>query len=667
MAKLKMQKLRITALSKERKPLLDRFQRLGLVEFRNVEHDEVIVPPDTDASRERLSQAVRTIESALEALDSYSTEKKPFLSGFRSRPEISSEEFEDIPKNSDTTLSLCSRILKEHKQFDELQAEIIRKRAKLDTLNPWLGLDIPMRFEGTEHTSVIIGTVQMQISEGDLLSKIAEQEPEIECLDIEKVGSSGEMSCFAITCLRKEKPQVENALRVLGFARPAELSEKTPAQAAADLQTEIAECEEKKQSIAETLAKHGEKRKELQYLLDHCTMRLEKYEAMQGMGVTEHSFIIEGWCALENYEKVEQEAAKFGAYCEKIEPKKREAEPVLLRNNGFFEGGEPILGMYSLPSKNDIDPTAVMAFFYYMLFGLMLGDAAYGLIMVVATLFVLIKLKPEGSQRKNMKLFCFSGISAVIWGVLFGSVFGDLPNVIAKNFFGATDNIIKPILFDPIAEPMTMMIFSIAIGGIHIFVGLLMGAIAAFKNKDIAAAFFDYLSWLVMLISGIGWALVTLLGESLPFALPPIVSPILLGLTLFCAVVILFMNGRSSRNFLIRIMKGAYALYGITSYLSDFVSYSRLLALALATGVISQVFNQMAVMVGSSGGVGIVLLIIVCIIGHAFNIGISLIGCYVHTSRLQYVEFFGKFYEGGGEAFAPLSANTKHFKFKEEK
>ena len=127
------------------------------------------------------------------------------------------------------------------------------------------------------------------------------------------------------------------------------------------------------------------------------------------------------------------------------------------------------------------------------------------------------------------------------------------------------------------------------------------------------------------------------------------------------------MNGRSSKNFVVRIMKGAYALYGITSYLSDFMSYSRVLALGLATGVISQVFNRMASMVGGSGNpIAIVLMILVLVVGHVFNIGISLIGCYVHTCRLQYVEFFGKFYEGGGKAFSPLAVNTKYFKFKEE-
>ena len=140
-------------------------------------------------------------------------------------------------------------------------------------------------------------------------------------------------------------------------------------------------------------------------------------------------------------------------------------------------------------------------------------------------------------------------------------------------------------------------------------------------------------------------------------------------------LLILFMTGRSSRSFGKRVAKGAYALYGITSYLSDFMSYSRLLALGLATGVISQVFNMMASMVanmlvskGMGGTIaGAVLMAIICVIGHAFNLGISLIGCYVHTNRLQYIEFFGKFYEGGGREYTPLSANTKFFKFREEK
>lgn len=114
-----------------------------------------------------------------------------------------------------------------------------------------------------------------------------------------------------------------------------------------------------------------------------------------------------------------------------------------------------------------------------------------------------------------------------------------------------------------------------------------------------------------------------------------------------------------------RLLKGAYALYNVTGYLSDILSYSRLLALGLATGVIASVVNQMGAM-GGKGPVGIILFILVFLIGQAINFGIELLGAYVHTNRLQFVEFFGKFYDGGGEKFKPFAVHTKFFKFKED-
>ena len=150
-------------------------------------------------------------------------------------------------------------------------------------------------------------------------------------------------------------------------------------------------------------------------------------------------------------------------------------------------------------------------------------------------------------------------------------------------------------------------------------------------------------------------------------------STIMSGFGIFgavCAVIasvgIILTGGRESKNWFKRTLKGAYALYGVTGYLSDILSYSRLLALGLATSVISSVFNSMGSMVAGTPVVGVLFFIIVFLIGHALNLAINALGAYVHTNRLQFVEFFGKFYNGGGKKFQPFAVNTKYFKFKEE-
>jgi V/A-type H+-transporting ATPase subunit I len=188
------------------------------------------------------------------------------------------------------------------------------------------------------------------------------------------------------------------------------------------------------------------------------------------------------------------------------------------------------------------------------------------------------------------------------------------------------------------------------------------------KQKDYKAAIYDALFWYILLISSILMLLPTQMFADIvgtQIYIPSVVSkamPILFALS---AIGIILTNGRESKNPFKRFLKGLYALYGITGYLSDVLSYSRLLALGLATGVICMVINKMASMVGG-GVIGAILFTIIVILGNILNIAINALGAYVHTNRLQYVEFFGKFYEGGGRKFNPFSVKTKYYKFKEK-
>lgn len=666
MAKVKMQKLRICGMRSDRKAVLELLQRLECVQAEPVGTDgDVFESISTSQQQERFTSAIRTLGSAIEIIDEYAPAKSGLLDSFKPRPEISRSDYDYIIESDSRNLRRCSEVITQKRRIDELRAEIVRIRLRIDALSPWLGGDVPMILDGTSKTAMLTGYFPDALSNEDILTTLAETDPSLEAVHFDIVGTSSEMTCVYAFCLREEKERFESALRMMGFTRPAEISKSSPLQCTRELGSRIEKHEEEIVRLENRIRERASRRQKFQYLLGYYEMRLQKYEAIEKLASSRNTFVLEGWTTAREYDKVAGELEKIGAYCEKLEPEKNDDPPVALKNNAFTEGGAPIVEMFSLPSKSDIDPTGIMSFFYYMLFGIMLGDAAYGLIMVLATAFVMLKFKPEAAKRRTMKLFFYSGLCSVFWGVLFGSYFGDLPNVIAKTFFGATENIVTPILFDPISDPMTMLYVSIALGAVHVLTGLFMGVVTALKNKDVAAAIFDYLAWLTMLLSVIGWALLSIVP--MPFEVPAILPKILIGIALASVAAILFMNGRSSKNFIVRIMKGAYALYGVTSYISDFMSYSRILALGLATGVISQVFNQMGAMAGGSGSVfGIIFMVIICLIGHAFNIGISLIGCYVHTCRLQYVEFFGKFYEGGGREFTPLAANNKYFKFKEE-
>lgn len=260
----------------------------------------------------------------------------------------------------------------------------------------------------------------------------------------------------------------------------------------------------------------------------------------------------------------------------------------------------------------------------------------------------------------------------MIWGILFGGYFGDAIDVVARTFFGVSvpeGGLVKALWFVPLNDPMRMLIYSMAFGLVHLFTGLGIKGYMLLKDKKYLDFFCDIVLWYVFLIG-----LLLLLIPSNIFAsiaqldtgvFPPAVAGTGKVLAIVGVVGLVLMSGRSSKNVVLRLALGAYDVYNVTGWLSDVLSYSRLLALGLATGVIASVVNQMGSMLGG-GILGAVLFIVVFIVGHTLNLAINLLGAYVHTNRLQFVEFFGKFYEGGGKAFNPFKASTKYVDVKEE-
>ena len=407
----------------------------------------------------------------------------------------------------------------------------------------------------------------------------------------------------------------------------------------------------------------------LKFMSDYYTMRAEKYEALELLSNSKRTFILTGYISEKDALNLEKDLVNdYYAAVEIEEPNITEDIPVYLKNNSFSSPVENVLETYSLPNKNEIDPTNFMAIFYYIFFGLMFSDAGYGIIMFLVCGILLLKYKNmEDSMKKNLKMFCFCGISTTIWGFLLGSFFGDAVNVIASTFFNK-DITLKPLWFSPLDDPMKMLMFSFLLGIIHLFTGLALNAYQLIKHKKYIDVFYDVISWYMIVLGGVLTLLSTsmfadMVGFSKP--LPSIVGKISGACAVIGIIVVLFTSGRTSKSPVKRLLKGAYGVYGITSWLSDILSYSRLLALGLSTGVIAQVFNKIGTMFGG-GIIGFILFAIIFIIGHSINIGINALGAYVHTNRLQFVEFFNKFYEGGGVKFNPFKINTKYYKIKED-
>ena len=350
------------------------------------------------------------------------------------------------------------------------------------------------------------------------------------------------------------------------------------------------------------------------------------------------------------------------------EIKEDEESPTLLSNNSFSASMEGIVESYGLPKRGEFDPTTIMSFFYVFFFGMMLSDAAYGAIIAVAC-FVLLKKFPRMSRGmyQSIKMFMYCGISTLIWGILFGGYFGNIVDIVSQKFFGTTITV-PALWFIPLNDPMKLLMYSMLFGMIHLFVGLGIKGYMCLKEKKIMDFFCDVVLWFMLLIGLILMLLPSEIFSSISqiqIVFPDAVNLVAKGLAIAGAVGILLMSGRDKKNPALRLALGAYDLYNITGWLSDVLSYSRLLALGLATGVIASVINQMGSMLPNNIA-GVILFLVIFVIGHTLNLAINLLGAYVHTNRLQFVEFFGKFYEGGGRAFHPFTPDTKYVDVKEE-
>ena len=359
--------------------------------------------------------------------------------------------------------------------------------------------------------------------------------------------------------------------------------------------------------------------------------------------------MLKGWLPENTSEQVKTHMEKnCDCFVDIIEPKNDEEFPVLLVNNDLGKSVESITNMYSLPNSREIDPNTIMAPFFILFFGLMLGDGGYGALMSIFSMLVIKLLKPDESIRRFMKLMFYCGISTMVWGLLFGGWFG-IPNIPA-------------LWFNPVNDPEMLLSYSLLFGVFHIYAGLAVRAANLIREKKYLDIVFDVLFWYIIFtgfalyllpyvpkidVDSVGWLVD--IGKYLL-----IVGAVLLTLT----------QGRKNKNIFAKLGGGVASLYDLISFMSDILSYSRLLALGLATSVIASIVNQMAAMLGFDNIFKIVLVIAVLLAGHTINFAINALGAYVHSSRLQYIEFFGKFYKGGGTSFEPFKANTKYINLK---
>lgn len=656
MAKLKCKLVSIYVPISERQAVLKRLQEMSVIDIDTAAGDEAtskkpegFESTDTSKNAETYERNSRLAEDALKILNAGFPEKKGLAGMFGGLKSVPREKFYLTREKIEASMSAAGKIVDSERRIAEEKAEIARLNTGRELLLPWQDLDVSLTFSGTPKTAAFIGTVAGEYTLEEFYKKIVSVNPEL-TLYTEIINVIKDTTYIFACCPLAQKNAAEAVLRTLAFARPLQLTSKLPREKIASKERRAEECRKRIAEYTELIKTLSDKREDIELMSDYFTSKAERYRTLAETAETKHTALIKGYIAERDMPYLEKSLKKNFTVVIETEDADEELAPVKLKNGPFAAPAETLVKMYSLPSARDIDPTPITGFFYYLFFGMMFSDAGYGLLMIIATTFVLKKLNPSPSMRSNMRLFQYCGISTFLWGLVYGSFFGDSIAVISEAFFGK--RVALPALIDPMnGDAVTMLILSIALGFVEIIAGLCAKFVTCLKNGDKAGAFFDAGFWITAL-SGIAIA-------AAGFALYAPLKNIGLIIAAVSAAGLILTQGRGKKNPIMRIFSGIASLYDITSYVSDLLSFSRLMALGLTTSAMSAVFNMLSTMAGKSVG-GIILLLIVFPLGHAINFGLNVLGAYVHTLRLQYVELFSKFYEGGGRPFKTFSIKSKY-------
>lgn len=655
-----MKKVSVIGLDTAKEKLISRLLHLGCVQINDQAvklQDEKIgsiaerdgsddLAVELDAESNRVAIAIKAIED--------NTEMKAPL--FSTRKEIGLTDFNKIVDKRKDITAKVDRIIEQNDKLHQMQEGINKGNTDLSMLEPWQPYDIPLEVLHTKCTDIDLGFVPATCDLEELKAAVLEDN---EYTHIWEIGRDTEMIYLAIISTKRDVEfNIISFLKQWGFTlMPFGSFKGTAKENKERIQKAIAEMEVEADKIRQELASHADELFELKCLKDEIDMEADREKIKSSLIKTKRAFYMEGWVPEPVVENVAKVLTDEGCSFEFSDPEEGEEPPVLLETSKFASPFEAITEMYALPTYEGFDPTNIFSIFYAFFFGIMLSDAGYGAVLTIACWIVLKKYNLEGTMQKLFKMFFVCGLFTIFWGVMFGGYFGDLFQVWASTVFGKTITI-KPLWFNPMDDPTKLLIFSLLFGCVHLFVGMGIDMYMKIKRGQVADAILDQVPWFMVIIGAGCW-----LGGG---AISPVLTKPGMYLAIAGLVVLLLTGGRHSKSIFGKITGGLSSVYGITGWISDILSYARLLALGLATGVIASVVNLLGSMIGS-GFKGAVALIIIGLFGHIFSMAINVLGAFVHSSRLQYVEFFGKFYEDGGEPFKPFLRNTTYVKIDDHK
>ena len=652
MAIVKMSKFDLVVFAEQRAKVLKKLQKFKEVNFVDIElHDEngelskdAVEGVTKYVNNEELThidERLYQLSNAISLIKKYDERKT------RLRDVIHGNEnytFDELAKKALTYdwKKVSSELNKIGTQYSQIKSEISKKYMRYDEIDLWERLDVnPKELKNLKKVNTFLGTVPIKLK-GIFIDGISELDKTYyEELKIVK----DEVYYLVISSVdESEKEKLAEVFRNSSFTVENLDIDAVPQDYKNELQKEISELKKEKRRLKAQIKTYSEDLTDLQAVYEYMQNKKLRIVESEKLAQTENTILIKGWVPTEKvseFEKVVKDEAGDNYYLTFTDADRDDATvPIKLKNGKVASTFENLTGMYAYPRYNEIDPTPLFTPFYILFFGMMGADVGYGLVLLLATMFVLKVVNLSSQMRKSIKFFFYLSFSVIFWGLLYGSYFGaTIPGMWR--------------LVDPASQYNDLLIGSIVFGVVHIFVGLAIKAYMLIRDGKSLEAVYDVLFWYMALIGGMLFLIFKLMNLS------AVVANVSMWVMIAGMAGIVLTGGREAKGVGAKLGGGLYSLYGISSYVGDFVSYSRLMALGLSGGFIASAINMIAGMIGGNW-FGMIFIPLILIAGHLFNMFLSFLGAYVHTSRLMYVEYFGKFYEGGGKPFKDFRTENKY-------
>lgn len=648
MAIVKMNKFTLLAFESKKDALLEKLQGFSEVEFINLQNEDYLednkelkelFKDNVDSEFAKCEEELSKARFALDFLRTYVPQKSGLKAMREGKRTLTLNELKESVNNSNWQ-DLYEKLKEKEVHLANLENEKTKLEGLIESLKPLEGLDVSFEDLKSIKTPYFLGSVSKQY-ENELMTSLSDYY-------VETISTNNDDIFLLVLAYKDDKDQVEEILRGFGFSGFKTEQKDTPIRIIHESMDRIEKIESEKFFIREELSILEEEAKTLELAFEYYSNVYQRKTIKTHFLKTDKVSLIQGWIAIsdnEDFKKIIKDTLGEDYYLAFEDVKSEEIDdvPIRLQNNDLNKSFENITEMYSMPRYDEIDPTPLLTPFFLIFFGMMVADIGYGLLVLIGSIVALKAFKLDKGQRQFAKFFFYLSFPTILFGFVYGAFFGDLLPL--------------PALIDTNKDVTTILIMSVAFGVIQIFFGLGVKAYVLIRNGRPFDAFCDVGSWIITLVSIGVFGFGSFAGNS-------IVKTIGMWCMIIGMVLIVLTQGRHMKSVGGKLGEGLYSLYGITGYIGDLVSYTRLMALGLAGGSIAGALN---LIIGMFPGVAFFIFgPVIFILGQLFNLGLSLLGAYVHTCRLEYVEYFSKFYEGGGKPFKPFKTLDKYIDIKKE-